>query len=99
MNDIPHLVLPQVTLVAISSVNLAATVAALEATLAQVTFSQAKFLSDRRPPGLPDVIEWVEIAPLTSSRAYSDFVLHQLADHVDTRHCLCLLYTSDAADE
>jgi len=90
MNGVSHLVLPQVTLVAISSVNLAATVAALEATLAQVTFSQAKLLSDRRPAGLPDVVEWVEIAPLTSSRAYSDFVLHQLADHVDTRHCLLI---------
>lgn len=90
MTNVPHLALPQVTLVAISSVNLAATVAALEASIAQVKFGEAKLLSDRRPAALPDEVEWVEIAPLTSSRAYSDFVLHQLADHVRTPHCLLI---------
>ena len=90
MTHVPHLALPQVTLVAISSVNLEATVAALEASIAQVKFGEAKLLSDRRPAALPDEVEWVEIAPLTSSRAYSDFVLHQLADHIRTPHCLLI---------
>jgi hypothetical protein len=90
MAHIPRLALPEVTIVAISSVNLAATVAALEASIAQVKFGEAKLLSDYRPNGLPGEIEWVEIAPLISSWAYSDFVLHQLADYVRTPHCLLI---------
>lgn len=90
MTRVPQLALPQVTLVAISSVNLAATVAALEASIAQVKFGEAKLLSDYRPAALPDEVEWVKIAPLTSSRAYSNFVLHQLADHIRTPHCLLI---------
>lgn len=85
-----RLALPQVTLIAASSVNLSATVAALGASMAQVKFGAVKLLSDRRPAELDDEIEWVPIGPLRSSAAYSDFVLTKLADHVATSHCLLI---------
>lgn len=98
MSHIPRLALPEVTVIAISSVNLAATIAALEASIAQVKFGEAKLLSDHCPNGLPGEIEWVEIAPLPSSRAYSDFVLHQLAHYVSTPHCLLIQWDGQVID-
>lgn len=88
MAGLPHPILPQVTLVAVTSVNVAATIAALEASMRQVTFGAVKLLSDRTTADMPEPIEWTRIAPLTSARAYSDFVLRDLADHVATSHCL-----------
>lgn len=81
-------VLPDVTLLAVTSVNVAATIAALDASMQQVDFGAVKLFSDRVPTRLPWQVEWVRIAPLTSARAYSEFVLYDLVDHVDTPHCL-----------
>lgn len=83
-----RLALDQVTLAAVTSVNVVATVAALERCMAQVEFGAVKLITDRVPEALPDGVEWVRIPPLASSSAYSDFILERLADHVATSHCL-----------
>lgn len=79
-----RLQLPQVTLVAASSVALAATQRALQLSMAQVDFGRVLLLSDQRPARLGDGIEWRGIARLGSRAAYSRFMLHGLADHVAT---------------
>lgn len=82
------LALPQVTLCAVTSVNIAATVRALEVCLDHIAFGACKLLTDAplqlHHPG----IEVVPIARLESSAAYSDFMLKNLVDHVETSHCL-----------
>lgn len=83
-----RLELPEVTLIAVTSVNISATITALKNSMAQIGFGSAKLLTDRAPAQIPEGIEWVSIAPLTSAQAYSDFILHHLADHVVTPHCL-----------
>lgn len=90
--------LPQVTLCAVSSVNVAATIRALESSLAQVDVAAALLLTDR--PVQPDHpgITIVPIAPITSSRAYSDFILMQLVDHVETSHCLVIQWDGHVLD-
>lgn len=88
MNARPRLDLPQVTLVAVTSVNVAATVAALERSMAQVAFGSVKLIADKAPEQLPPGIKWIRIAPLASASAYSGFVLERLADHVATSHAL-----------
>lgn len=80
--------LPQVTLCAASSVNLAATVRALQASLAQVRFGACKLFTDARPENLPSGIELVSIPRLRSAADYSQFILSGMVDHVDTSHCL-----------
>lgn len=80
--------LPQVTLCAITSVNVAATVRALEASAAQVDFAQILLLTDAQLHLLHPAITLVPIAPLRSSAAYSDFLLTHLVDHVHTSHCM-----------
>lgn len=83
-----RLCLPQVTLCAITSVNVAATVRALEVSAAQVDFAQILLLTDAQPYLAHPAITVVPIAPLRSSAAYSDFLLTQLVDHVRTSHCM-----------
>lgn len=83
-----QLQLPEVTLIAVTSVNLGPTVAALESSMAQIDFGEVKLLSDRAPDQWPQNLKWVRIGRLNSAQAYSEFVLHHLADHVATSHCL-----------
>lgn len=93
-----RLPLPQVTLCAVSSVNVAATLRALETSLSQVDAAAALLLTDK--PVKPDHpgITVVSIAPITSSRAYSDFLLTQLVDHVQTSHCLTIQWDGHVLD-
>ncbi|SFG19796.1 hypothetical protein SAMN05518801_11017 [Novosphingobium sp. CF614] len=83
-----RLALPQVTLCAVTSVNVAATVRALEASLEQVAFAACRLLTDVPVRPHHPEIEVVLIGRLASSAAYSDFLLTQLVDHVKTSHCL-----------
>lgn len=90
--------LPQVTLCAATSVNVAATVRALKASLAQVDFAQCLLFTDvALHPDNPR-IRVVPIARLGSARAYSDFLLHNLADHVETSHCLIVQWDGHVVD-
>ena len=93
-----RLFLGDVTLLAVTSVNLPATVAALEACLANIDYGAAKLLSDRNPGTLPPGLEHVEIPPLRSSRAYSNFVLRDLGDHVATSHALLVQWDGHVID-
>jgi len=77
-----------VTLCAVSSVNVVATIAALRTSLEQIQFSECVLFTDALISPSPPGIRIVPIAPLTSAKAYSEFVLHSLADHIRTSHCL-----------
>lgn len=83
---------------AVSSVNVAATVRALETSLSQIDVAAALLLTDS--PVTPDHrgITVVPIAPITSSRTYSDFLLTQLVDHVQTSHCLTIQWDGHVLD-
>ena len=93
-----RLPLPQVTLCAVSSVNVEATIAALEASLAQIDLAAALLLTDSAVKPDHPGIRVVPIEPITSSRAYSDFLLTQLVDHVDTSHCLIIQWDGHVLD-
>ncbi|MGI4948660.1 MAG: DUF5672 family protein [Janthinobacterium lividum] len=87
----PATSLPDVTLVAVTSVALAQTVRALELSLEQAHFAAALLISDRPPPGgTSDRIGWRQIAPIASHAGYSHFMLHELRHHVATSHVLCV---------
>lgn len=82
--------LPDVTLVAVTSVALRPTVDALQASMRQAEFADVILLSDRRPPVTAPAIDWRRIDPLASRADYSRFMLRGLADHVATSHALCI---------
>ena len=93
-----RLALPQVTLCAASSVNIAATLRALEASLAQVDFAACLFFTDAPVVPTHPGIRIVPIAPLTSAAAYSDFLLTRMVDHVATSHCLIAQWDGHVID-
>ena len=82
------LTLPDVTLCAASSVNIEATLAALMRCMDHASFGRALLFTDCRISDPPLGLEVVPIAPLVSTRAYSRFVLAELAQHIATSHCL-----------
>lgn len=84
-----YIALPSVTLVAVTSVALSATMRALMQSLRFVHFGQVLWLSDQ--PVLPERhagITWRKIDRLDSREAYSQFMLHDLAEHISTTHVL-----------
>lgn len=83
-----RLFLPQISLCAATSVNVAATVRALEACLEQIAFADCMLFTDAPiRPAHPEM-RVVSIERLRSSAAYSDFLLTRLVDHVKTPYCL-----------
>lgn len=80
--------LPTVTLCAATSVNVAATIAALRACLEKVDFADCLLFTDVDVATETDRMRIVPIDKLGSARDYSDFIIKRLADHIRTAHCL-----------
>jgi len=93
-----RLQLPQVTLVAVTSVNVEATIQALQACLVQIDFGACKLLTDRPMDCELPGIQVVPIRRLASSYDYSHFLLSDLADHVATSHCLVCQWDGHVID-
>lgn len=97
-----RLSLPQVTLCAASSVNLAATIRALEICMAQVDFADVLLCTDSasitKLGPVPAPIRVVQVAPMLSSAAYSSFILEKLVDHVQSSHCLVVQWDGHIID-
>ena len=86
-----RVILDNITLVAVTSVGIAPTVEALQASMRQAQFANVLLLSDRRPPPNTDpMINWRQIDRIDSRSAYSHFMLRCLADHIATEHALCI---------
>lgn len=93
-----QLSLPQVTLLAATSVAAQATVTAMKASLQNVSFGAARFLSDQHPGPDLGCIEWRKIEPLTSRSAYSRFMLRDLGKHFSTTHLLIVQWDGYVLD-
>jgi hypothetical protein len=81
-------VLPTVTLCAASSVNVAATIVALERCLAAVEFAECVLFTDKPVAHASPSIKIVPIEPLRSTEAYSLFLLKDLVTQIRTDHVL-----------
>ena len=82
------LALPTVTLCAVSSVNLDATLSALRASLDQIDFAECLLFTDHELRITDPRIQIVRIPRIASACDYSKFMLGELADYVETDHCL-----------
>lgn len=94
-----RLELPQVTLCAASSVNVKATLRALEASLARIGFAACKLFTDAAIKTEHPDISIVPIHRLNSSAAYSNFLLSHMVDHVVTSHCLVVQWDGHVLNE
>jgi hypothetical protein len=83
-----RLALPQVTLVAATSINLEATLQGVAACRELVDFAACKLMTHQQPATTPPGVEVVITHRLETSEQYSRYMLAGLADHVETSHCL-----------
>jgi hypothetical protein len=83
-----RLPLPTVTLCAVTSVNVAATVMALERCLNAIDFAECLHFTDMPVSHANPSIQVVPIEPLRSAEAYSLFLLKDLAARIRTDHVL-----------
>jgi hypothetical protein len=91
------LALPTVTLCAAASVNVAATVAALCASLEQANFAECLLFTDAEFPP-PDGIRIVRIPKIRSAPAYSEFLVGPFSDHIRSEHCLIVQWDGFVTD-
>lgn len=90
--------LPQVTLCAATSVNVVATVRALEVCLDQIDFAACKLFTDVLLKPEHPAIQVVPIARISSSVAYSNFLVTKMVDHIETSHCLVVQWDGHVLD-
>jgi len=90
--------LPDVTLVAATSINIEATLQAIEACHANVRFGASKLLTHAAPPRTISGLEVVIVPRITTSGQYSRLILAGLADHVATSHCLVVQWDGHVVD-
>jgi hypothetical protein len=83
-----RLSLPSVTLIAATSVNVTATIAALELSMQNIAFKDCIIMTDADPGTLPAGLRHVGIAPMRSAEAYSAFMLRELVRHIASEHVL-----------
>jgi hypothetical protein len=91
--------LPNVTLVAVTSVAIPATVRSLQACIGQAEFARVLLLTDQEPPdGMDSRISWRRIDRLASREDYSRFMLRDLFKHIETSHALCVQWDGFVLD-
>lgn len=86
--DREKLNLPEVTLVAISSVHLYETVRALCYSMRGIAFGKTLLFSHKKPWYLPPSIQFIKTEQFRSVDDYSYFCVYCLADYVDTEYAL-----------
>lgn len=97
-HSLNRLALPQVTLCAVTSVNVPATIRALERSMAQIHFAACKLFTDSEIVPTPIGITVIKISRLNSAAAYSDFILNNLVEQIDTPHCLITQWDGHVID-
>lgn len=90
--------LPEVTLIAATSINVEATLLAIEACQERVRFAACKLLTHQPPARTVPGLEVVITPRLTTSEQYSRFMLGGLVEHVDTSHCLIVQWDGHVVD-
>jgi len=80
--------LPNVTLVAVSSVKMKNTVRALKASMRGLRFGRVVLVSHKLPSGLPRGVEFVRSMELRGTDDYSRFVLYELGPLIHTEFAL-----------
>jgi Protein of unknown function (DUF5672) len=94
----PRPKLDSVTLVAVTSVAIPATLDALRASMAQAHFGQVLLLADHAPDQELNGVRWLQIPRLRSRDEYSRFIVRDLARYVETSHALCIQWDGYVLD-
>ncbi|MEE1255068.1 MAG: DUF5672 family protein [Lachnospiraceae bacterium] len=80
--------LPQVTLVAMTSVNVKATIQAMEYSMRGIDFGDAVLITHKKPFGLPKTIRYSHTSKLTNIDDFNYKMVYELGDHIKTDYAL-----------
>jgi len=84
--------LPDVTLLAISSIEIPATIKALQISAEKINFAKIVLVSDVKPDDLPDNIEYKYYPKITNTHEFDVFAVEHLGEYFDTSHVLMVQY-------
>jgi hypothetical protein len=84
--------LPNVTLLAVSSIEIPATIKALQISSEKINFAKIVLVSDVKPDNLPDSIEYAYYPKITCSHDFDVFAIEHLGEYFDTSHVLLVQY-------
>jgi len=98
---VPDVLLPTVTLICVSGVNIEDSVYALWRSSRSIKFGAVKIISPHRPSYLPEgfLHEVPHESKLDSIDSYSHYMIYDLWRHVDTDHCLVVQADGYVLDE
>ena len=80
--------LPQVTLVAMTSVNVKATIQAMEYSMRGIDFGDAVLITHKKPFDLPKTIRYSHTSKLTNIDDFNYKMVYELGDHIKTDYAL-----------
>lgn len=86
------------TLVAVSSTRIDETLYALRHSMGRVSFDEVKLLTSASLPAVQD-LRVQAISPLKSVDEYSNFVIHELHKHIESRYCLMVQWDGFVVNE
>jgi hypothetical protein len=92
MNDYEKINLPDVTLLAVSSIEIPATIQALQISSEKINFARIVLVSDVKPDNLPENIEYAYYPKITCSHDFDVFAIEHLGEYFDTSHVLIVQY-------
>lgn len=98
LNTEHKLFLPQVTLCAVTSVNVDATLQALNRSLKNTHFDSCKLFTDKEILIHDQRIDIIKIEEIKSSKDYSKFVIYDLFKHISTTHCMIVQWDGHIID-
>ena len=84
--------LDNVTLIAVGSTHVRRTIKALEYSMQGIQFAESKIVTHKNPFTTKTPIQYEPCDELTSSKAYSHYILYNLRKHVNTEFCLLIQY-------
>ena len=82
--------LPNITLIAVSSIRINETIYALSESSRNIQFNSVKLVSHWYPKGLPSNISFEECQNIDSIDKYSHYIMFDLIKHVNTDYCLLI---------
>jgi len=86
--------IPDVTLLAVSSIKIPETILALQKSYTYIDFGCVKLITHECPDNLPDEITFEKCPELNDIMKYNRFIFKELYQYVNTSHCLVIQYDS-----
>ena len=84
--------LPEVTLIAVSSIRIHETILALQRSYRDINFAEVKLITHEKPINLPSDIKYEQCNPINNILDYNNLVFSGLYPYVKTSHCLLIQY-------